>query len=111
MSYFLKLTDLKQRRLSQLQKEEKIDECLLQSYYNCPGLMFEYLLKSREINRKYAKDLYSSSFFSYPEKIDKNLSIIDNLHSKYEINQWTICSRIPELLKELEDLRLYNNPI
>lgn len=111
MDYFekvkklLSVQELSQRRLKQIEKEQKFDLCLKDSYMQCPTLVFQYLLKTRELNRKYAQETYSATVLEYPEKAEKNLSIIDKMYQKYSTEcPKKICQQLPELLKELEKL-------
>lgn len=105
MNYFKKLLniqELSQRRVDQIEKEEKFDNCLKESYEHCPALVLQYLFKTREINRKYSKETYKASVFEYPDKAEKNLDIIDKMHSAECSGK--ICKQLSDILKDLEKL-------
>ena len=111
MDYFekvrklLKIQDLSKRRIEQLEKERIFDEYLNESYKKCPSLVFQYLMKSRELNRKYSRETYIVSVFDYPEKVEKNLDIVDKTYQKY-FNDCPvkICEQLPNLLEDLNSL-------
>ena len=101
----LNVQELGQRRLEQMEREKDLDGCLQEAYGKCPGLVFQYLMKTRELNRKYAKETYSSTVFEYPEKTEKNLDIIDKMYAKYSVDcPRKICNQLPEILEELDKL-------
>ena len=109
MNYFdkirklLNVQELGKRRLEQMEKEKKLDSYLQEANNECPDLVFQYLMKTREINRKYAKETYSATVFEYPDKAIQNLDMVDKMYSKYSIDcPRKICSQLPELLKELK---------
>jgi len=111
MSYFekirklLNIQDLTTRRLEQLEKEQKFDRCLESAHKDCPVLIAQYLLKTREINRKYAKETYTTSVLEYPEKAAQNLDVIDKMYEKYTPEcPLKICQQLPELLRDMENL-------
>ena len=108
MDYLKKLLNIKElthKRLEQLGKEENLDNCLNKSFQNCPDLVFSYLMKTRELNRKYAKETYNSSILDYPEQVEKNLKLVDQMYEKYSTNcPDQLCYKLPVLLKELEKL-------
>ena len=109
MNYFEKIRklinvqELSQRRIDQLEKESKLDKTLVKAHKECPDLILRYLLKTRELNRKYAIDTYSTSVWDYPEKAENTLDMVDNLYTQYfsECPQ-KICLHLPELLEKLE---------
>jgi hypothetical protein len=88
---------LKQKRLSQLDKEEDIDIALLQNYTQCSNTIFEYLLKAREVNRNLTRELYahSSIFQSYNSylKVLKGTDKIQNIDTKRDL-----CSQLLDTL-------------
>lgn len=103
------IQELGRRRLEQLDKEQNLDSCLKVAYKECPALVFQYVLKTRELNRKYSREIYSSTIFEYSDKAEKNLDIIDGMYAKYSIDcPRKICKQLPELLKELEELNRIN---
>jgi hypothetical protein len=110
MDYIKKLfniQELGERRLEQLEKEQNLDKNLLTAYQHCPNLVFNYLMKTRELNRKFSREIYNSSIFEYSDKLSKNLDIIDSAYTKYRIGHYTncpdkICQQLPELIKEID---------
>ena len=95
--------NLTTKRLKQLETEKHLDHLLLHSYRHCPTTVLQYFLKSRELNRKYAKDIYTSSFFSYPEKIRNNLDIVDRLYEKYYTDcPHKLCNNLQSLISEID---------
>lgn len=108
MDYIKKLLNVQElgkRRLEQLEKERNLDNCLTEAYRQCPSLVFQYLMKTRDVNRKYAKETYSATVFEYPDKAIQNLDMVDKMYAKYSIDcPRKICSQLPELLKDLDEL-------
>ena len=101
MSYF---KDLLSRRVTQLEKEEAIDACLKANFSRCPQPIFEYVMKTRELSRKYSKDMYTSSIFDYLEKAKINMNLVDTMYSRYSNCEKNMCEQLPTILKELEKL-------
>lgn len=97
--------NLTTKRLKQLENEKTLDYLLLYSYNYCPTTVFQYFLKSRELNRKCAQDIYTSSLFSYPEKIKNNLEIVDRLYQKYYTDcPHKLCDNLQSLIAEIDSL-------
>lgn len=103
MDYINNLKNMCNRRIIQLENEKKLDYSLLNSYKHCPVTVFTYLLKSRELNRKYSYDMYSSSIFKYIEKAQKNIDIVDKLYQQYYTEcPYKLCENLSSIIIELE---------
>ena len=88
---------LKQRRLSQLDKEEAIDNTLLQNYEYCSETIFGYLLKARQVNRTLTREFYlnSSLFQSY----SSYLKVLEGTDKIQDINLTKdVCSQLLDKL-------------
>lgn len=97
--------NLTTKRLKQLENEKNLDYLLLYSYQHCPTTVFEYFLKSRELNRTFALDIYTSSLFRYPDKIKNNLEIVDRLYQKHYTNcPRKLCNNLQSLINEIDSL-------
>lgn len=93
------------KRLKQLENEKNLDYLLLYSYQHCPTTVFQYFIKSRELNRKCSIDIYTSSLFRYPDKIKNNLEIVDRLYQKYNTNcPLKLCNNLQSLIGEIDSL-------
>lgn len=84
MNYFTKIYTLSERRLQQLEKEEKFDEILKQSSKICPDTINNFLLLSRTYNRILSKETYNLSMFTVFDKITDNLDKFDIFYEKYK---------------------------
>jgi hypothetical protein len=101
MEYFeqlknmIKIRELSQRRLSQLKTEQRIDEEL----QNCsPKLAFIYLTELRKLNRKLALETYNSSLLEYPQKVEKNLNIFEDIYS-IDLKS---CEKVQEIIEYIK---------
>lgn len=96
--------NLTTKRIKQLETEKHLDFTLLQAYKHCPTTVLQYFLKSRELNRKYAIDIYNSSLLTYPEKIRNNLEIVDRLYAKYYTDcPYKLCNNLKAFISEIEN--------
>lgn len=103
--YLNKLSSLKERRLVQIEREERLDSLLKKSYYLCPKYTLEYIWISREKNREEAIKVYNSSFFSSFEKIDNVLEKVETIHNKYNINcPIELCEKLPEIIGDIKNI-------
>ena len=94
--------ELFQRRLSQLKMEESIDQNLTTQYNKCPHEIFKFLMNMRKLNRKYSSEIYNSSIFDYPSKIEQNLNIADKMYNFYDFNNpQNICENISKISTDL----------
>jgi hypothetical protein len=91
---------LKERRLTQLEKESLIDSKLIEYYPECPNLVFEYLIKFREINRSHAKNLYNSSIFNSLDKYKIGMDVIDDIQT---IDLDNVCTKLPDILEKYKN--------
>jgi hypothetical protein len=97
MNYFNKVYTLSERRLQQLEKEEKFDEILKESSKICPNTINNFLLLSRRYNRILSKETYTLGVFTVFDKITDNLDKFDIFYEKYK-------SRCPkQLCKNLQE--------
>jgi len=83
MDYLKKFTKLKERRISQLEKEQKIDNLISKSYQYCPTISLKFLLELKRKNREISKEIYNSNFSNYIDNINNGLNIFDDFYEKY----------------------------
>lgn len=104
MDYFEKIKklfqvqELSEKRISQLEKEEKIDLQLKNNFKDCPDIVFEYLLALRKLNRKHAIDMYQSHILDYPKKAEDNLN---NINIYFSYNHDT-CYNLSQIIAKIE---------
>lgn len=98
-------SSLVERRREYLQKEKELDT-RLSACQKCPFMISEYLLKSRQLNRKLSENLYSKSCYEFPviymEQMDTLKAIQLDIKDK---NDNEICYYIlPDMNKKLDEL-------
>jgi len=81
-----------------------MDKTLSDNYCNCPELIFSYVMKTRELNRKLSSQAYASNVLDYPEQAQKNLEISDAVM----LTALQPCLEIPKMMKDINHL-LENN--
>lgn len=102
MNYFTKIYTLSERRLEQLEKEEKFDKILEESSKICPNTINKFLLQCRSYNRLLSKETYSLSIFNAFDKVSDNLDKFDVFYDKYKSDcPKTLCKNLEKFIKEV----------
>ena len=91
---FINMNDLVQKRKRHLQTEKWMDSKLQLAYQRCPKEVLRFIWTERQVKRKLADNLYSSSIMDYPEKCSENLDIADRFY-KYMSTSMDLCSDLP----------------
>jgi hypothetical protein len=106
ISSFGDITELTERRKRQLKKEAYVDKTLVKCRHHCPDMVNEYLMKSRELNRKLSSDLYNASMVEYADKSTEYLDTVSKTHENIndDYTCYKICSmHLPQAIKLMED--------
>lgn len=101
MDYFTKLfkiKELSERRTLQLRLEEQMDNNLSETYKDCPETTLKFLLTIRKLNRLNSSELYNSTILEYPNYINKNLDLTEQLYHNYNLTNPT-CNNLNNFLK------------
>ena len=91
---FFRYTSLTDRRQKQLAEEKKVDVRLYSCYTKCPCDVFEYLMKSRELNRALTKKVHDASLLDTSSAYESTLTVVDNAQSISQGNPIEMCNRI-----------------
>jgi hypothetical protein len=90
-------TSLTDRRDAQLDEEKNIDGRLYTCYTHCPCDTFEYVMKTREMNRMLSKKVHNASILDTPSTYEKSLSVQDDVLDVPQDHAESMCNRLRHL--------------
>jgi hypothetical protein len=90
----LSFTTLSERRNTQLIAEKDLDKKLLESYKECPCDTFNYVLKTRELNRVMSERIYTSSIHQSPQRYIEHMDAIDNIQTVKGTETVELCQEL-----------------
>ena len=102
MDYFKKFFGISEQKKIFLVKQETFDRELDACYEVCPRAIFEFLKKTRELERKHSKEVWSVLFTDSPKIYKRNLEEMDKLNTFQSYSRHGICEELIQKTKEIE---------
>jgi hypothetical protein len=94
--------NLRNKRAEQLTDEKKIDEIINKNLKKCPNIILTFLLNMRHINRMHFSQLSNSSILDHFNRLEKNLSEIDDIYNEILESSDDFCSTLDTINREIE---------
>lgn len=99
----LSFTSLSERRKEQLQKEEMIDQKLLDNGRQCHQCVHKYIFHMRKLNRTMSEKIYDAPFYDLPTVYKAHMDLVDKYQQPLvDCEPRDVCVMVDELNKELD---------
>lgn len=95
---------LSDRRNKQLEAEKDLDKKLLETYKKCPCDTFNYVLKTRELNRVMSTRIYTSSFHQTPKLYSEHMDAIDCIQTITGTESTELCQELRRKTKIIDGI-------
>lgn len=80
----MNIVTIANKRHDQLQREEKLDNILLEKCSDCQNILLDYTMWRRKVNREQFDRTHNSSFFQWNNEANKNIEETDQHFNELE---------------------------